>query len=170
MFAEFISFSCNKQYSSTISPVSCPTTVPYSTPGGSTSRTGGTIYPQTTTREGISGSTAPIITTVGPSGTPPQTNTSCTSLELIFVLDRSSSIVPDIYENNVTQFVIDLASKFSFFDEASAGNAYTRFGLIQFADNAEVSIPLGNYTRNDFDNQVRQKVVRGDGGLNNLIK
>ncbi|KAE9546477.1 hypothetical protein FO519_010311, partial [Halicephalobus sp. NKZ332] len=102
------------------------------------------------------------------STTPPPTNTSCTSLELIFILDRSTSIVPAVYKTNVTQFVIDFAGQFSFPNEAFPRAGYTRFGVIQYADSAEVSIPLGNYTRSAFDRHVKQKVTVGHGGVNNI--
>ncbi|KAE9546009.1 hypothetical protein FO519_010779, partial [Halicephalobus sp. NKZ332] len=48
---------------------------------------------------GNQGSSSPVPTTTPSMGstTPPPTNTSCTSLELIFILDRSTSIVPAVY-------------------------------------------------------------------------
>ncbi|KAE9549714.1 hypothetical protein FO519_007078 [Halicephalobus sp. NKZ332] len=161
VYPDFISFSCNSQTATPAPTTSCPSPspLPQSTV---TSLSTGTPWPFTNT----TASGTPVVT---PSGTPPSTNTSCTSLELIFILQRSGSTVPVIYENNVTQFVIDLANQFSFANEVSSGNGYARFGLIQFADNAEVSIPLANYSRSDFNNQVKQKVVIGSGGLNNVI-
>lgn len=99
-----------------------------------------------------------------------ETNTSCSSLELVFILDRSQSVVTSIYNQTVPQFVIDVASQFTFPDESTSESpGYIRLGVIQYADNAEISIPLGDYSRNDFINRVRNTVVVGDnGGLDNL--
>ena len=103
-------------------------------------------------------------------GIPQEFNTSCSSLELIFILDRSQSIVPSIYNGNVSQFVIDLASQFTFpEDSTSESPGYIRLGVIQYADNPEISIPLGNHSRSGFANQVKNIVTIGDnGGAANL--
>ncbi|KAE9546316.1 hypothetical protein FO519_010472, partial [Halicephalobus sp. NKZ332] len=45
-------------------------------------------------------------------GVPHDFDTSCSSLELIFILDRAESVIPSIYNGSVSQFVIDLASQF----------------------------------------------------------
>ena len=117
-------------------------------------------------------STNPPLTTnsISTPSLPPSTNASCVSLELIFVLDRSQSIVPSIYDKNVTQFVLDFANQFSFPEEASNGNGYARFGLIQFSDTSEVTIPLGNYSRSNFNSLVTNNVHMGNDGINNIVE
>ncbi|KAE9550942.1 hypothetical protein FO519_005856 [Halicephalobus sp. NKZ332] len=95
-------------------------------------------------------------------GVPHDSDTSCSSLELIFILDRAESVIPSIYNGSVSQFVIDLASQFTFPDESTPENpGYIRLGVIQFAENAEVTIPLGNYSRKDFINKVNTTVNMG---------
>ncbi|KAE9554599.1 hypothetical protein FO519_002159 [Halicephalobus sp. NKZ332] len=98
-------------------------------------------------------------------------NTSCSSLELIFILDRAESVVPSIYNGNVPQFVIDLASQFTFPDESTSENpGYIRLGVIQFGETAEVTIPLGNYSRSDFINRVNTTVNMGsNSGEDNVV-
>uniref|UniRef100_A0AC34GNS3 VWFA domain-containing protein n=1 Tax=Panagrolaimus sp. ES5 TaxID=591445 RepID=A0AC34GNS3_9BILA len=115
--------------------------------GGICSGTSPNPYPPTTS-----------FSYASPSYIPPQSNTSCASLELIFILDRSQSVIEDFYNN------------FTFADEASASYpAYARFGVIQFSDDPIVSITLGNYSRQDFQNRVYNTVVYDDGGVSNLV-
>jgi Mg-chelatase subunit ChlD len=91
---------------------------------------------------------------------PITTNSSCISLDLIFILDRSESVYPDYYNNNITNFVLDIANQFAFHDEATSGNpAYARFGVIEFASTASITIPLGNYSRSQFNKDVSTKVA-----------
>ena len=64
-----------------------------------------------------------------------------------------------------------MANQFTFFDEASPNNpAFARFGIIQFADEALVTVPLNNYSRNDLYNRVYGDggVGYGDGGISSL--
>ena len=63
-------------------------------------------------------------------------------------------MVPFIYNENITNFVIDLASQFSFYNEATTEKpGFARIGVITFSDTAAVSIPLGNYSRTEFNNK-----------------
>uniref|UniRef100_A0AC34FV04 VWFA domain-containing protein n=1 Tax=Panagrolaimus sp. ES5 TaxID=591445 RepID=A0AC34FV04_9BILA len=91
---------------------------------------------------------------------PFSTNSSCISLDLIFILDRSQSVYEDYYNINVTNFVLDIANQFAFHDEATAGNpAFARFGVIEFSSTPSVTIPLGNYTRKDFNTNVTKLIA-----------
>ncbi|KAE9549713.1 hypothetical protein FO519_007077 [Halicephalobus sp. NKZ332] len=88
---------------------------------------------------------------------------SCIQLELIFIIDESQSMIPGFY-GNITDFVIDFADVFSFYDEATVNKpGFARFGVITFSDSATVQIPLGNYSKNGFFNSVMNISFSNDG-------
>uniref|UniRef100_A0A914ZAW4 VWFA domain-containing protein n=1 Tax=Panagrolaimus superbus TaxID=310955 RepID=A0A914ZAW4_9BILA len=88
------------------------------------------------------------------------TNSSCISLDLIFILDRSQSVYEDYYNTNVTNFVLDIANQFAFHDEATSGDpAFARFGVIEFSSTPSVTIPLGNYSRTNFNSNVTKLIA-----------
>ena len=79
---------------------------------------------------------------------------SCIQLDLIFIIEESQSMVPDVYYDNITQFVLNFADKFSFYNEATTQKpGFARLGVVTFSDNAIASIPLGNYSRSGFSNE-----------------
>uniref|UniRef100_A0A914Y387 VWFA domain-containing protein n=1 Tax=Panagrolaimus superbus TaxID=310955 RepID=A0A914Y387_9BILA len=114
--------------------------------------------------------TTPRGSTIRPPPTTPHPhNNSCNSIELIFILDRSQSVDTDFYNNNATQFVLDLATQFTFPNEANPNHfGYARFGVIQFSDDAVASVPLGNYTRAQFTSLVKSSISYTDGGTSRL--
>uniref|UniRef100_A0AC35FLE0 VWFA domain-containing protein n=1 Tax=Panagrolaimus sp. PS1159 TaxID=55785 RepID=A0AC35FLE0_9BILA len=101
--------------------------------------------------------TTPIPTTIS------LPDLNCNNFELIFLLDRSQSILMDYYNYNTVQFVLDLANKYIFPGENSTD--FVRFGVIQFSDDSVVSIPLGNWSRSEFEYEVRTNIFYDNGGI-----
>uniref|UniRef100_A0AC34F2U3 VWFA domain-containing protein n=1 Tax=Panagrolaimus sp. ES5 TaxID=591445 RepID=A0AC34F2U3_9BILA len=77
-----------------------------------------------------------------------------------------TTIISTTTSANIVQFVLDLANKYSFPGENL--NNFVRFGVIQFSDDATATIPLGNWSRSEFENQVQSNIVYDDGGVSNV--
>uniref|UniRef100_A0AC34GXE7 VWFA domain-containing protein n=1 Tax=Panagrolaimus sp. ES5 TaxID=591445 RepID=A0AC34GXE7_9BILA len=73
----------------------------------------------------------------------PPIASECEGPDILFLLDRSQAILPDFYNN--------------------------RFGIIEFSDDATVTVPLNHYNRADFFWKIQRNVSYGNGGDSNVV-
>uniref|UniRef100_A0A914Q7R1 VWFA domain-containing protein n=1 Tax=Panagrolaimus davidi TaxID=227884 RepID=A0A914Q7R1_9BILA len=147
LIPDFQSIACGNSppiSSNPIAPIAVPTVSP-------------SCFLTTTTSTMTTTTTTPIPTTTS------LPDLNCNNFELIFLLDRSQSILTDYYNYNTVQFVLDLANKYIFPGENSTD--FVRFGVIQFSDDSVVSIPLGNWSRSEFEYEVRTNIFYDNGGI-----
>uniref|UniRef100_A0AC35EVQ7 VWFA domain-containing protein n=1 Tax=Panagrolaimus sp. PS1159 TaxID=55785 RepID=A0AC35EVQ7_9BILA len=93
----------------------------------------------------------------------------CQGPDVMFLLDRSQAIFPDFYNNSIKDFLRKMASQYSFLDDITKENPFSsKFGIIEFSDNAAVSLPLDKYTRVQFYWRLQNNTGYGSGGVSNV--
>jgi hypothetical protein len=93
----------------------------------------------------------------------------CQGPDVLFLLDRSQAIFANFYNTNIKNFLRSLTKDYFFTDDLNSQNYFSsRFGIIEFSDNATVTVPLKQYSRTDFLNQISYNVSYGDGGDSNV--
>ncbi|VDD89969.1 unnamed protein product [Enterobius vermicularis] len=79
-------------------------------------------------------------------------------LDVIILMDRSQSILEDVYNSYTKQFLITLAEQFDFTGESNKNGLYSRIGVIQYATDADLTIDLEKRSRENFTNLVTRLV------------
>jgi hypothetical protein len=93
----------------------------------------------------------------------------CQGPDVLFLLDRSQAIFANFYNTNMKNFLRSLSKDYFFTDDLNYQNSFSsRFGIIEFSDNATVTVPLKQYSRTDFLNQISYNVSYGNGGDSNV--
>jgi hypothetical protein len=99
----------------------------------------------------------------------PPLSSECEGPDILFLLDRSQAILPDFYNSSVKSFIRNVTSKYSFIDDVTIQNPFSsRFGIIEFSDEASVTVPLKQYNRADFFWKIEKNVNYGNGGTSNV--
>jgi hypothetical protein len=79
------------------------------------------------------------------------------------------AIFPEFYNNTIKDFMRKMASQYSFLDDITKQNPFSsKFGIIEFSDNAAVSTPLDKYTRVQFFWRLQNNTGYGSGGVSNV--
>uniref|UniRef100_A0A914YA98 VWFA domain-containing protein n=1 Tax=Panagrolaimus superbus TaxID=310955 RepID=A0A914YA98_9BILA len=72
-------------------------------------------------------------------------------------------------KNDIKTFISKVTARYLFADDITSQRPFSsRFGVIVFSDTATVAVPLKNYGRIEFLNNVFSNATFGDGGSSNV--
>uniref|UniRef100_A0AC34R7Y1 COL6A n=1 Tax=Panagrolaimus sp. JU765 TaxID=591449 RepID=A0AC34R7Y1_9BILA len=95
-------------------------------------------------------------------------NSSCQTVDIVFIVDTSQSIDGNYFTQYVKQFIKDIGDSFHMLGDYPLGQTPSRVSVIEFASTANVTLPLVARTREDFNQRIDEYVYYDNQGITNI--